>query len=56
MAAGVHPPGVRAVDVVVDGETLLANGVATRVDPDEIRTKAAEAAARLFAQLEEIDP
>ena len=49
-------PGVRATDVVVDGETLLADGVATRVDPDEIRAKAAEAAARLFAQLEEIDP
>ncbi|MXZ77453.1 MAG: amidohydrolase family protein [Acidimicrobiia bacterium] len=49
-------PGVRAVDVMVDGETLLADGVATRVDPDEIRAKAAEAANRLFAQLEEIDP
>ena len=49
-------PGVRAVDVVVDGETLLEGGVATQADPDEIRAKAAEAAARLFAQLEEIDP
>ena len=49
-------PGVRAVDVVVDGETLLEDGVATQADPDEIRAKAAEAAARLFAQLEEIDP
>ena len=49
-------PGVRAVDVVVDGEKLLEDGVATQADPDEIRAKAAEAAARLFAQLEEIDP
>ncbi len=49
-------PGVRAVDVVVEGETLLAHGTATRVDPDEIRAKAAEAANRLFAKLEEIDP
>ena len=49
-------PGVRATDVTVNGETLLANGTATRVDPDEIRAKAAEAAARLFAKLEETDP
>jgi cytosine/adenosine deaminase-related metal-dependent hydrolase len=45
-------PGVRALDVVSgEGETLLADGVPTRVDPDEVRAKAAEAAARLFAQL-----
>ena len=49
-------PGVRATDVVVDGETLLALGTPTRVDPDEIRAKAAEAARRLFAKLEEVDP
>ena len=49
-------PGVRATDVTVDGETLLAQGVATRVDPGEIRAKAAEAAGRMFAKLEEIDP
>ena len=49
-------PGVRATEVTVNGETLLANGTTTRVDPDEIRAKAAEAAARLFAKLEETDP
>ncbi len=45
--------GVRAVDVTIDGEVVLANGVATRVDPDEVRAKAREAASRLFAKLEE---
>ncbi len=49
-------PGVRATDVTANGEKLLAGGVATRVDPAEIRAKAAEAAGRLFAKLEEIDP
>lgn len=45
-------PGVRALHVVSgEGETLLSDGVPTRVDPAEIRSKAAEAAARLFAQL-----
>ena len=45
-------PGVRARRVVVDGETLLADGRATRVDPDEVRAKAAEQARRLHARLE----
>jgi hypothetical protein len=44
-------PGVRAIDVVVDGETVLAGGRPTRVDADEVRAKAAEAAERLFARL-----
>ena len=44
--------GVRALDVIVDGETVLRDGQPTRVDADEIRAKAAEAAARLFAKLE----
>ena len=44
-------PGVRALDVWVDGEQVLKAGRATRVDPDEIRRKAAEQAARLFARL-----
>ena len=42
---------VRAIDVVVDGETVLANGRATRVDGDEIRARAAEQATGLFARL-----
>jgi cytosine/adenosine deaminase-related metal-dependent hydrolase len=44
-------PGVRAVDVVVDGETVLADGRPTRVDVDEVRGRAAEQAARLFGRL-----
>lgn len=45
-------PGVRAVQVVAsDGEVLLHDGVATRVDATEVRAKAAEQAARLFARL-----
>lgn len=45
-------PGVRALDVVLDtGEEILRDGVPTRVDPAEIRAKAAEQAARLFARL-----
>jgi cytosine/adenosine deaminase-related metal-dependent hydrolase len=44
-------PGVRPLEVAVDGETVLRDGVPTRVDPKEIRAKAAEQAARLHASL-----
>jgi cytosine/adenosine deaminase-related metal-dependent hydrolase len=44
-------PGVRALDVTVAGEKVLQGGVATRVDADEVRAKAAEQSARLFARL-----
>ena len=45
-------PGMRAVDVVSgEGEVLLRDGLPTRVDVDEVRAKAAEQAARLFARL-----
>ncbi len=44
-------PGVRAIDVVIDGEVMLSGGRATRVDAAEVRAKAAEQAARLFARL-----
>jgi cytosine/adenosine deaminase-related metal-dependent hydrolase len=43
---------VRPLRVVVDGEVVLADGVPTRVDPDEIRAKAAEQARRLHGRLE----
>jgi len=43
--------GVRALDVWVDGEAVLQGGVPTRVDPDEVRARAAEQAQRLFARL-----
>lgn len=44
-------PGVRALDVWVGGDLVLAAGTATRVDPVEVRTRAAEQARRLFARL-----
>lgn len=43
--------GVRPVRVEVDGEIILDDGVPTLVDPDEIRAKASEQAARLHARL-----
>ena len=47
-------PGVGPVDVVVDGHAVLKEGRPTRVDADEVRARAAEQAARLFARLEEL--
>ena len=45
-------PGVRALGVTLDsGEQVLRDGLPTRVDLDEVRAKAAEQAARLFALL-----
>lgn len=44
-------PGVRALDIEVDGEVLLKGGQPTRVDAGEIRTKATEQANRLFRRL-----
>ncbi len=45
-------PGVRALDVhTADGDALLIDGLPTRVDAAEVRAKAAEQAARLFARL-----
>ncbi|MFT7597326.1 MAG: cytosine/adenosine deaminase-related metal-dependent hydrolase [Acidimicrobiales bacterium] len=46
-----YTPGVHALDVIVDGEKRLDNGLPTRVDANEIRAKAAEQADRLFAKL-----
>ena len=45
-------PGVRATDVqLASGEVVLRDGMPTRVDLAEVRAKAAEQAARLFARL-----
>jgi len=44
-------PGVRPLEVKVDGEVVFADGKTTRVDADEVRAKAAEQAARLHAKL-----
>ncbi len=46
-----YTPGVRALDVDIDGEPALHNGVATRVDAAEIRARATEQARRLHARL-----
>ena len=46
-----YTPTVRAIDVDIDGEPALRDGVATRVDPAEIRARAAEQTARLHARL-----
>jgi cytosine/adenosine deaminase-related metal-dependent hydrolase len=46
-----YTPTVHAIDVVVDGETVLRGGDATRVDAAEVRAKAAEQARRLHARL-----
>ena len=48
-------PTIRALDINVGGEAVLADGRATRVDGDEIRAKAREQAQRLFAALDELD-
>ncbi|MFH2072726.1 MAG: amidohydrolase family protein [Actinomycetota bacterium] len=44
-------PGVRPLEIEVDGEVVFADGKPTRVDADEIRARAAEQAARLHARL-----
>ena len=45
-------PGARPLEIVAaDGEVLFADGKPTRVDPDEVRAKAAEQATRLHARL-----
>jgi cytosine/adenosine deaminase-related metal-dependent hydrolase len=44
-------PGVRPVDVTVAGRAVLRDGRPCLVDAGEVRAKAAEQAARLFARL-----
>jgi cytosine/adenosine deaminase-related metal-dependent hydrolase len=44
-------PGVRAVEVIIDGEVVLKDGAPTRVDPLEVRATASEQANRLFQRL-----
>lgn len=46
---GVHPRRVE-----IDGDVVFDHGAATKVDASEVRAKAAEAAQRLFAKLEDI--
>lgn len=47
----VYTPGVRPLRIVIEGETVFDEGFPTRVDPNEIRARAAEQAARLHARL-----
>jgi hypothetical protein len=44
-------PGVRPIEVKVDGETVFTEGTTTRIDADEVRAKAAEQATRLHSLL-----
>jgi len=44
-------PGVHPVRIEMDGEVVLDEGIATRVDPAEVRAKASEQARRLHALL-----
>jgi cytosine/adenosine deaminase-related metal-dependent hydrolase len=44
-------PGIRPLEVKVDGEVVFTDGAPTRVDAAEVRAKAAEQAERLHARL-----
>jgi hypothetical protein len=44
-------PGVRPLLVEVDGQVVLEEGRPVLVDPEEVRAKASEHAARLHARL-----
>jgi cytosine/adenosine deaminase-related metal-dependent hydrolase len=44
-------PGVRPIEVVVDGRVVLSDGTPTSVDGAEVRAKAREQALRLFERL-----
>ena len=46
--------GVGPLTVEVDGEPVLAEGRPTRVDPDEIRARAAEEAVRLHRRIDDL--
>jgi len=46
--------GVGPLTVEVDGELVLVDGRPTRVDPDEIRARAAEEAVRLHCRIDDV--
>ena len=46
--------GVNPIEVIVEQETVLSNGIPTRVDANEIRAKAAEQAKKVHSRLAEI--
>ena len=45
-------PGTRVIDVNIDGQVVVRDGLPTRVDIQEIRAKAHEQALRLFERLQ----
>ncbi len=47
-----YTTGIRVIDVDVDGEPVVRDGLPTRVDLAEVRAKAGEQAQRLFRALE----
>ena len=49
-----YTPTIRAIDIDIDGESALRDGLATRVDAVEIRAKAREQASRLHAVLRDL--
>ena len=49
-----YTTSVRPLRVEIDGREVLADGVVTTVDPDEVRAKAAEQAQRLFRALDDL--
>ena len=49
-----YSPGVSPHRVIIEGDLVWADGAPTRVDGGEIRAKAAEAARRLFARLDDM--
>ncbi len=49
-----YTPGVRALDVEIDGRLVLRDGHPTLVDADEIRAKAAEQGRRLATAMEHL--
>ena len=44
-------PGIRPLEIELDGEVVFKDGASTRVDAEEVRAKAAEQAVRLHALL-----
>ncbi len=47
-------PGVSPIEVFIDGEKVLSNGIPTCVDAEEIRARASEEAVRLHKRLTKI--
>lgn len=46
-----YTPGMRALDVIVDGEKILSDGVPQKIDLAEVRARACEQSTRLHERL-----